>query len=481
MGFLTFFSPLYINFEGLNIPSWIKSLVIGGSTVGKSETIRKLIVLLKAGQIVSGEMATVAGLAGAAVQASGGQWFVDFGVLPMLDRKLLAIDGAHILRQEELAKLAEAERNGKIDIVKASKGEAYARTRQIKIMNPVDDDKTTTVSMSSFFYPVNSLTNNFHIQSIARIDLACFVSDDVSASERNVPIDVEYDLLLEDMSELLRLIWSMKYTIKFTDGAMSEILSQSTELETKFKNESIPLITNDQKSKLAKLSASLACLTCSFNETFDVVTVTDEHVKYISELITKEYHKAGLDELAKKTKHDTINLEILYVIVKDISRKINNDDKEDVIKILEWLAETGKFHKDELKEHFDLIRDTQLKPLLGYLNDEKIIKRSKSGFTVLRYGTEIGRFIVDFRNSSNSSSTETDTPIENNNENKKRVSLLELLEELERRKIKDFRCTTCNSYWKKTESTLEDIQDEHNEGQIDNHEIMEIKSENNSE
>ena len=473
MGLLTFFSPLYINFEGQNIPGWLKSLVIGDSTVGKSETVRKLIILLKAGQIVSGEMATVAGLAGAAVQTSGGQWFVDFGVLPMQDRKMLAIDGAHILRQEELAKLAEAERNGTIEIVKASKGEAYARTRQIKIMNPVDDDRTTTVSMDSFFYPVNSLINNFHIQSIARIDFACFVSDDVSAADRNVQGDVEYDSLLEDMSELLRLVWSMKYTVKFTDDALHEILVQSTELETKFKNETIPLITNDQKYKLAKLSASLACLSCSFNDTYDVVTVTDEHVRYISELITTEYHTAGLDELVRKSKHDKVDLEMLYRVIKDVGRKINSDDTQEIINVFRWLAETGKFQKEELQEHFDLSRDSQLKPLLGYLSDEKVIKRGKTGFTVLRYGTEIGRFIVDFSNSSNSRRSETDTPLNNNNEKKEGVSLLDSLEELERRKIKDFRCKHCNQHWRHTESSLEDVQDEHNTGVVSGHVIVE--------
>ena len=473
MGFLTFFSPLYINFEGANIPGWIKSLGIGDSTVGKSETVRKLIILLKAGQIVSGEMATVAGLAGASVQSSGGQWFVDFGVLPMQDRKLLAIDGAHILRQEELAKLAEAERNGKIEIVKASKGEAYARTRQIKIMNPVDDDRSTTVSMDSFFYPVMSLTNNFHIQSIARIDFACFVSDDVSAGERNVQSDVIWDPLLEDMSELLRLVWSMKYTVKFTDDALKEILIQSTELETKFKNEQIPLITNDQKYKLAKLSASLACLTCSFNETFDAVTVSDEHVRYVSEMISLEYKKAGLDELVRKTRHSRIDLETLYEIVSDVGGKINEDDKQTIINVLLWLAENGKFSKDELKDQFDLTRDTQLNPLLGYLTDKKIVKRNKSGFTVLKYGIEIGRFIVDGRHSRRSRVTETDTPHTNSFENKQGVSLLDSLEALERRKIKDFRCKNCNAHWRRTRSSLEEVQDEHNAGVVGEHVIVE--------
>ena len=211
-GFLTFFSPLYINFEGANIPSWLKSTIEGDSTTGKSETIRKLIVLLKAGQIVSGEMATVAGLAGASVQASGGQWYVDFGVLPMQDRKLLAIDGGTQAAGKRALTSSWLNPNEmvRLRLSRHQRARPYTRTRQIKIMNPVDDDRTTTVSMDSFFHPVDCLKNNFQIQSIARIDLACFVSDDVGAMERNIRYDTGYDVTLDDMSELLRLVWSMK-------------------------------------------------------------------------------------------------------------------------------------------------------------------------------------------------------------------------------------------------------------------------------
>lgn len=342
-------------------------------------------------------------------------------------------------------------------------------------MNPVDDDRITTVSMDSFFHPVDCLKNNFQIQSIARIDLACFVSDDVGALERNIQNNSTYDPMLEDMSELLRLVWSMKYTVKITDEALQEILKQSTELENKFKTEQIPLITNDQKYKLVKLSASLACLTCSFNETFDVVTVTDEHVKYISEMIDVEYTKAGLDEVVRKTRHGSIDLEILYEIIKDIGKKINDDDKDTVMDLLLWLAETGKFSKDGLKEQFDLTRDGQLNPLVGYLTDKKIIKRTKNGFTVFKYGVEIGRFIVEGRRSSHSSATETDTPLKNNKKIKQGVSLLDSLETLERRKIKKFRCKTCNTHWAESEDTLETVQKWHNKSTLTDHEVVEVK------
>ena len=218
----------------------------------------------------------------------------------------------------------------------------------------------------------------------------------------------------------------------------------------------------------------MACLTCSFNDTFDVVTVTDEHVRYVADLIDREYSKAGLDEIVRKTRHHRVDLEVLYNVVHDVGNKINDDDKESVINVLLWLAETGKFSKDELKEQFDLTRDSQLNPLLGYLADEKIIKRTKTGFTVLKYGIEIGRFIVDSRHSSHSSDTKTDTPLNNTTENKLGVSLSDSLDALERRKIKDFRCKTCKSHWRKTESTLETIQEQHNSGAVNDHVIEEV-------
>ena len=99
--------------------------------------------------------------------------------------------------------------------------------------------------------------------------------------------------------------------------------------------------------------------------------ITDEHVRYVAGLIDREYSKAGLGEIVRKTRHSRVDLEVLYEIVSDVGNKINEDDKETVIDVLLWLAETGKFSKDELKEQFDLTRDSQLNPLLGLLGRRK--------------------------------------------------------------------------------------------------------------
>ena len=476
--FLTFFSPLYVDFEGENgRKNWMKSVVMGDSTTGKSESVRRAIMLLRIGQIISGEIASIAGLAGAAINSSGGGgWFVEFGVLALQDGKFLAIDGSHKLGKEEKDKLAETERNGKVEITKAAKSSAWARTRQIKIENPLDDDKITTRAMNDVLHLVHSLQHNFQIQSIARIDLACFVVDDVDTEARNRLCDFEYDPLLENLSELIRLTWSQNYVVKFSDDAMNEIVEKAIELENKFKCEPYPLLSNDAKYKLAKISSSLACLTCSFNDELDTVTVTAEHVKYVASMINAEYTRAGLDEIVKRSKYDKIDLQTLYNIIKEVEAKVKEDDKDIILDILQWLAETGNFNNDALKEQFDLSRDTQLKPLVGYLVDKKIIKRTKTGFTVLKHGIEIGRYIMATRHSSHSSYPGTDTPLNNNNKIKKGVSLLARLEELERRIIKDYRCKNCNVEWISSHSTIEYEQEQHNSGVISGHVLEEFKN-----
>jgi|APSaa5957512535_1039671.scaffolds.fasta_scaffold37102_2 hypothetical protein len=164
---------------------------------------------------------------------------------------------------------------------------------------------------------------------------------------------------------------------------------------------------------------------------------------------------------------------MLYDITIDISKKIN-ESRETSIKILQWLAESGKVTREELQEKFDLTRDNQLKPLLGYLQDKKIIKRNRSSYSVLKYCIEVGRYIVDFSHSSHSSYAKTDTPLNNKITKKEGVSLLDALEELERLKMKNFKCVTCNSYWKNTELSIYDIQDEHNKGTITSHTLQEV-------
>ena len=203
-GMLAFFSCIVFEFEGKRYPGWIKAIIIGDSTTGKSETMKRLVLLLKSGQVISAETASIVGLTATVSQSSGNQWFVEWGILPLNDKRLLVIDGAHKLSKEHWDTIAETERDGILNIQKASKGKTHARTRQVKVMNPIGDDYRTTKAMKNFYYPVQAIVNSLQIQSIARQDLAVFVVDNVSSSDRNVRCDQQYGRSVRRVTRTLR-------------------------------------------------------------------------------------------------------------------------------------------------------------------------------------------------------------------------------------------------------------------------------------
>ena len=395
-GLLTFFSPIVFEFEGKRINGWMKSIIIGDSTTGKSETMRMLLILLKSGQMITGETASVVGLTATASQSSNNQWFVEWGALPLNDRRLLVIDGAHRLTSEQWASLAETERTGIINIQKAGKGQAKARTRQIKIMNPVSEDRKSTRPMKTLYYPIQSIINTLQLQSIARQDLAIFVMDDVKSKDRNKRNGLNHSPILNYLSDLLKLVWNQKFDIKIEEEAIDEILLKATELENKFKTEDIPLITNDQKYKLARLSVSLASLCCSFNDDFTELRVLKEHVDCVSDFIDSEYRNAGLDKVAKSNRDLQVDEDVISDIVYDIGKRLDSHipeiTQDDILKMLDWMATQTQFTKDTIMAKFHLSDKNEVRPLVSYLQIEGLIDR-KNGFIPTNKLISVGKFI----------------------------------------------------------------------------------------
>lgn len=438
---LNMFSSLGFKFEYETVRGWVNTTIIGDSTTAKSKTVKSALKLYKAGQIASGEMASMAGIAGATTQIAGGQWVIDFGLLPLQDMKALWLDGAHKLPKDEMDRLAEAERNGKIEINKAAKGQAMARTRQGRIMNPLDDDKRDTITMNNFIYPVQALNNMFQLQSIARIDVAIFVSDDVASKYRNVKMTAKHNPLLENYTDLIKLIWSNQCKVRFDDDIIDEILNGATLLENLFKTDEIPLITNDQKYKLAKLSASIAGFTTSFNDDYTEIIVKKEHIQYVVDFITTEYTKIGLAAIKKQGTFGDININTLLEIIEKVSGKIEVSEYEVGVSIIKWIGLHRKFTKEDLMDEFTLSRDSQVGPLISYLVNENMIKRKKTGFGISKKGIAFTKFII------------------NSDEN-----ICQELQDEHDSLYKSFKCDSCNvsnANWTHTKQTAEQIQETH--------------------
>jgi len=379
-GLLAFFSPLRVVLDGETQRGWVVALFMGDTTTGKSETLRKLIMLLKGGMLVTAETASQVGLTGTATQLEKEGWFVDWGFLVLCDRKLLGIDGVHKLPLSCWASLAEAERSGVVTIAKAAKDAAYARTRQIKIANPVDREaeKFATKSLAEFTYLCQALPTVLDKTGIARLDIAAFAgTPDVSVEEVNVRTAERPDPDLELLAEALRWCWSGAARVEFTDEAVAEILSSATELYNTFYTPSIPIVSIDMKWKLARLSAAIATMTLS-TEAFTRVRVTAEHVREVVEFLRSEYSRAGLSIMAQEERYEVYTEEDAEGAMSTVAAQANVDG--DILKdILKFIVLRGRVTRDQLKTQFSLTEHNQVRPLLAALQNEKLIRVS-NGF-----------------------------------------------------------------------------------------------------
>jgi hypothetical protein len=379
-GLLAFFTPLYVTLNNETQKGWGNITFLGDTTTAKSETMRKLILLLRFGTLITAETASAVGLVGTAIQLDEGGWCVDWGFLVLMDQRLLAVDGAHKLSFAQWAALSEAERSGVVTIAKAAKNTAYARTRQIKIANAVDreSDKFSTRSLGSFVYSAQALATVFDKTGIARLDLVVFADQrDVNASEVNKLLASDYDEDVLLLGDVLRWCWSNTAEVQFTDDAQNELLNEATNLYEKFFAESVPLVSIDMKWKLARLSSSLAFLTLSTDD-YRTVTVTKEHIEEIARFITEEYSKAGLNTLAQEDKFETLTTDDAEALITLIISKCENSlEREQVEDILKFIVLRGRVTRDQLMTQFGLAEKNQLRPLLATLSSEKMLRSGR--------------------------------------------------------------------------------------------------------
>ncbi len=378
---LGYFSPIHVKFNGELQRGWSIIAVVGDTTTGKSETVKKLSVLLRAGLVISAETASTVGLTGTATQTEKEGWFIDWGFLPLMDRKLLAVDGAHKLSASSWAALAEAERSGVLSIAKAAKNTTNARTRQIRIYNAVDReaDRYSTKSLGSFLHPIQATATILDPTSIARIDL-CVFSDqrDVTPQMINRKIAQEPNPALEQFSEVLKWAWSNKAKVEWTNTAVDLLLQQSTELYNKFFLEAIPLVSIDVKYKIARLSVALAHCTLSTNDDYTTVTVTDEHVKAIVDFLTEEYTNAGLGILAQEHKFEKLTSEDVAELLCKVSGQLAKSPIENLTEILCFIVTQNHTTSDELKAKFGLSENNQLRPLIATLKTDGLLSSKRA-------------------------------------------------------------------------------------------------------
>lgn len=289
---LAYHSVLQFKFQDVLVRrGWVEVLLLGDTRCGKSETLMNILSHYQAGEIVSAENLSFAGLVGG-IQQLGNRRMIAWGKMPLNDTRLLGIDEFSGMDKEEIARLSGVRSSGIAEITKIQTEKTRSRVRLIVMSNPL---KTSLQNYAMGVYALKELIGQ--PEDIARFDLVLTIASEEIKPEqinRKIRSRVEHIYTSEKCADRVRWAWSRKPEhIKFIDDSVDLILESATEQAKKY-HSSIPLVEpSEQRIKIARLAVSTAIMMYS---TFDgeTVVVTDDHVKAVLRIMEYTYQKPSM-------------------------------------------------------------------------------------------------------------------------------------------------------------------------------------------
>lgn len=306
---LVWHSVISFPFAGETInKGWLELLVVGDARTGKSEVATKLAEHYRYGRIVSCEAASLPGLLGAVKTMPGSkEWTLEWGAIPLNDRRLVALDEAGGLTTDQIGQLSSVRSSGRAEIHKAIQDETNARTRLIWLSNPRDN----RMGMAAYMYGVRAIPPLIGNQEdVARFDFAMSVSSGDVATEviNSRKTRKRRHVHTSDACHaLIKWVWSRKRDDVIWDrGAENLVFKESVRLGREYVADP-PLIQGQNvRQKLARLAVALAARTFSTDETCTKVMVEKEHVEGAITFLEHIYGSNGFGykEVSKRAKAD---------------------------------------------------------------------------------------------------------------------------------------------------------------------------------
>ena len=294
---LVYHSVLSFYFQGRYVNKGrVDGLVIGDTRCGKSETFVAMVNHYKAGEIITGENTSKAGLLGG-TQQTGNRWMTTWGKLPMNDRRLLIVDEISGMSVEYIGQLSGVRASGIAEINKIQSERMLARTRAIWAGNP-----RSNRPLSAYDTGVQAVQELIgRPEDTARFDVAiCLRSGEVSLDRINSAIKprTEHKYTSDLCNKLVMWAWSRRpEQIQFEKEAEALCLRLATEMSQRYSS-AIPLVEGaEQRIKLARLSVACAVRLFSTSDG-ETVLVKPEHVQYVHDFLEENYSGPGLNYLA---------------------------------------------------------------------------------------------------------------------------------------------------------------------------------------
>jgi len=379
---LCFHSPLYFMFEGEIVPGWLQIIFLGDTTTGKSKISGQTARYITVGVIVTGETCSRTGFLYCIDTKTLSSCTLTWGLLAQQDRSILIIDGANYISAEDWGTAREARRSGKLVIERVVKGEHPCRTRLVLIAN-------APKAMNQYIYPIEGLKDVHQDPDIARTDLCiCFMNADVSKEEINIPQEERPEPEMSIDQETLEQSVYWAFSRKIEDIIISEDVNKvindaANRLLEKFGSATdIPLVSNDVKYKIARLSVALACLLHNTDDKHEKVLVTQEIVEAVERFIVRVYSAPNcrFDRYAEDRKSESnISSEEFYAIQKALNDEEKKDRSNILWEMIAMFRGNNVIRLNEISARLDKSEST-IKSKLVFFKRFGLVRSGKSGY-----------------------------------------------------------------------------------------------------
>lgn len=271
---------------------YLELLVIGDSGQAKTETIRKMRAHYELGEIISGETASRTGLV-YSIQENQRRRFLQWGAIPLNDRRLLIIDEFSGIAPEEIENMSSLRASGIAEVNRSIKSKTASRTRLIFLSNSRDGRM-----LAEYQCGVEAIEKLFtKKEDIRRLDFAVTVaSGEVPTSEINKKhkSQIKHVFLGRDCRNLILWAWSRKPSqVLFSSSTIDTILEVASKISRQY-HANIPLVEPaDMRIKLARLSAALAARLYSTTDGENLIIIP-EHTIWIYNFLVRIYDKPSM-------------------------------------------------------------------------------------------------------------------------------------------------------------------------------------------
>lgn len=367
---LVFHSSISFRFDGKLIhKGWLDACVVGDTRTGKSEAATRLSRFLRAGEVVSCEAASFAGIIGGLQQfGAAKEWAITWGAIPINDRRLVVLDEAGGLTPEEIAAMSSVRSSGIAELTKIQQERTYARTRLLWLANPRNG------RMQDYTYGVQALRPLIgNAEDIARFDLAMTLrAGEVPPSVINTEHEEGKQAYPGDAcASLLRWSWSRGPDhIIWKEGGERAVYAAAGRLGGTYVEDPPLIQVANVREKVARVAVAIATRLFSTDVTGEKVLVGPEHVKAAVQFIDRLYGMRGFG-YQERSKEIIKDRKSAQGQVRDVKTFLYNKPG-----LAKFLRTTSKFRRQDVEEVLNADRESA-NAVISTLWEARMVRKDK--------------------------------------------------------------------------------------------------------